>query len=132
MGLQREITKVLDGRRGAIVAIEPPLLVTCLLSSPILAFDPNLFVDGIDQETWDELNNDEDKPLLNRALRGAYPIGSTIKPFWHFLPHSWVLEIQPGYSRPWYFPARQPYFPGFYPWKRLRSCGYEEIDCGLP
>ncbi len=96
MGLQREITKVLDGRRGAIVAIEPATGdVLAFVSNPT-AFDPNLFVDGIDQETWDELNNDEDKPLLNRALRGAYPIGSTIKPFWHFLPHSWVLEIQAG------------------------------------
>ena len=80
MGLQREITKVLDGRRGAIVAIEPATGdVLAFVSNP--SFDPNLFVDGIDQETWDELNNDEDKPLLNRALRGAYPIGSTIKPF---------------------------------------------------
>ncbi len=44
-------------------------------------FDPNLFVDGIDPKSWDELNNDPDKPLLNRALRGTYPIGSTYKPF---------------------------------------------------
>jgi penicillin-binding protein 2 len=44
-------------------------------------FDPNLFVDGIDQESWDELNESLDKPLLNRALRGTYPPGSTYKPF---------------------------------------------------
>ncbi len=80
MGLQREITKVLNGRRGAIVAIEPATGdILGFVSNP--SFDPNLFVDGIDQETWDGLNQDPDKPLLNRALRGAYPIGSTIKPF---------------------------------------------------
>ncbi|WP_298435147.1 penicillin-binding transpeptidase domain-containing protein, partial [Ottowia sp.] len=44
-------------------------------------YDPNLFVDGIDQESWDELNDSLDKPLLNRALRGTYPPGSTYKPF---------------------------------------------------
>ena len=44
-------------------------------------FDPNLFVDGIDSESWRELNESIDKPLLNRALRGTYPPGSTFKPF---------------------------------------------------
>jgi penicillin-binding protein 2 len=44
-------------------------------------FDPNLFVDGIDVENWRELNESIDKPLLNRALRGTYPPGSTFKPF---------------------------------------------------
>ena len=44
-------------------------------------FDPNLFVDGIDPANWEELNDSPDKPLLNRPLRGAYPPGSTIKPF---------------------------------------------------
>ena len=44
-------------------------------------FDPNLFVDGIDSESWKELNESIDKPLLNRALRGTYPPGSTYKPF---------------------------------------------------
>jgi len=44
-------------------------------------YDPNLFVDGIDPTSWQELNESPDKPLLNRPLRGAYPPGSTIKPF---------------------------------------------------
>ncbi|HKH67753.1 MAG TPA: penicillin-binding transpeptidase domain-containing protein, partial [Reyranella sp.] len=44
-------------------------------------FDPNLFVDGIDVENWKALNESPDKPLLNRALRGTYPPGSTYKPF---------------------------------------------------
>ena len=50
-----------------------------LVSKP--GFDPNLFVDGIDPVNWDALNNSPDKPLNNRALRGQYPPGSTIKPF---------------------------------------------------
>ena len=44
-------------------------------------FDPNLFVEGIDVESWKALNESPDKPLLNRALRGTYPPGSTYKPF---------------------------------------------------
>ena len=44
-------------------------------------FDPNLFVDGIDPQNWDELNNSPDRPLNNRALAGVYPPGSTFKPF---------------------------------------------------
>ena len=53
--------------------------VLAFVSKP--TFDPNLFVDGIDQESWQELNESLDKPLLNRALRGTYPPGSTYKPF---------------------------------------------------
>lgn len=80
MGLQREIMKELGDRRGTVIAIEPATGdVLAFVSNP--SFDPNLFVDGIDQETWDSLNQDEDKPLMNRALRGTYPIGSTFKPF---------------------------------------------------
>lgn len=80
MGLQRLISKELEGKRGTVVAIEPKTGdILAFVSYP--SFDPNLFVDGIDQETWDSLNKNEDKPLLNRALRGTYPIGSTFKPF---------------------------------------------------
>ncbi|MEY2690530.1 MAG: hypothetical protein RL375_4730, partial [Pseudomonadota bacterium] len=53
--------------------------VLAFVSKP--TFDPNLFVDGIDTESWKELNESIDKPLLNRALRGTYPPGSTFKPF---------------------------------------------------
>lgn len=80
MGLQRLISKELEGKRGTVVAIEPKTGdILAFVSYP--SFDPNLFVDGIDQDTWDSLNKNEDKPLLNRALRGTYPIGSTFKPF---------------------------------------------------
>jgi penicillin-binding protein 2 len=66
--------------KGALVAIDPRNGdVLALVSRP--DFDPNLFVDGIDPQNWDALNNSPDKPLNNRALRGQYPPGSTIKPF---------------------------------------------------
>lgn len=80
MGLQREIYRELKGRRGAVVAIEPSTgEVLAFVSSP--SFDPNLFVDGIDHDTWNSLNRDIDKPMMNRPLQGLYPIGSTYKPF---------------------------------------------------
>jgi cell division protein FtsI/penicillin-binding protein 2 len=53
--------------------------VLAFVSKP--TFDPNLFVEGIDSESWKALNESIDKPLLNRALRGTYPPGSTYKPF---------------------------------------------------
>jgi penicillin-binding protein 2 len=66
--------------RGALVAIDPTTGgVLAFVSRP--GYDPNLFVDGIDPQSWQALNEDEDRPLNNRALTGAYPPGSTIKPF---------------------------------------------------
>lgn len=66
--------------RGALVAIDPNNgEVLAFVSKP--GYDPSLFVDGIDPQSWDELNNSPDHPLNNRALRGQYPPGSTIKPF---------------------------------------------------
>ena len=67
-------------RRGALVAIDPRNgEVLAFVSKP--SFDPNLFVDGIDADSWRDLNENIDKPLLNRALRGTYPPGSTFKPY---------------------------------------------------
>ena len=66
--------------RGALVAIDPNNGdVLAFVSKP--GYDPNPFIDGIDPQSWDELNNSPDHPLNNRALRGQYPPGSTIKPF---------------------------------------------------
>ena len=66
--------------RGALVAIDPNNgEVLAFISKP--GYDPNLFIDGIDEDSWNELNNSPDVPLNNRALRGQYPLGSTIKPF---------------------------------------------------
>lgn len=78
--LQRLIEDMYGERRGALVALDPKTgEVLAFVSKP--TFDPNLFVDGIDSENWTALNESIDKPLLNRALRGTYPPGSTYKPF---------------------------------------------------
>lgn len=78
--LQHLVETMFGERRGALVAIDPRNgEVLALVSKP--SFDPNLFVDGIDHENWARLNEDIDKPLLNRAIRGTYPPGSTYKPF---------------------------------------------------
>jgi penicillin-binding protein 2 len=78
--LQKLAEALYGDRRGALVAIEPKSGdVLAMVSQP--GFDPNLFVDGIDMQTWQGLNEDPDLPLLNRPLRGTYPPGSTYKPF---------------------------------------------------
>jgi penicillin-binding protein 2 len=78
--LQQVAEEAFGARRGGLVAIDPTNGdVLAFVSKP--DFDPNLFVDGIDTANWELLNESPDKPLLNRPLRGAYPPGSTIKPF---------------------------------------------------
>lgn len=78
--LQKIIEQAFGDRRGALVAIEPETGdILAYVSMP--TFDPNLFVEGIDTKSWEELNTSLDKPLLNRPLIGTYPPGSTFKPF---------------------------------------------------
>jgi penicillin-binding protein 2 len=78
--LQQVAEQSFGNLRGALVAIDPRNgEVLAFVSKP--GYDPNLFIDGIDQQNWDELNNSPDTPLNNRVLRGQYPPGSTIKPF---------------------------------------------------
>ena len=78
--LQAIAEQAFGNYRGALVALDPKTGgVLAFVSTP--KFDPNLFVDGIDTTNWNELNTSLDRPLLNRALRGAYPEGSTLKPF---------------------------------------------------
>lgn len=78
--LQQLAEKLFGEQRGALVAIEPATgQILAFVSMP--SFDPNLFVDGIDTQSWQRLNEDPDRPLLNRPLRGTYPPGSTYKPF---------------------------------------------------
>ena len=77
--LQKVAIEALDGRRGAIVAMDPKTGgVLSMVSNP--AFDPNLFVTGIDYETFNGLNRNIERPLYNRATLGEYPPASTIKP----------------------------------------------------
>lgn len=91
--LQALAEALFAGRRGALVALEPATgEVLAMVSAP--GFDPNLFVDGIDTATWQALNEDPDTPLLNRALRGTYPPGSTYKPFLA------LAALDSGFRRP--------------------------------
>lgn len=100
--LQQIAEKAFGKYRGSLVAIDPKNgEILTFVSQP--GFDPNLFVDGIDQVSWDEYNNSPDKPLTNRAIRGVYPPGSTIKPFMalaglHYGARSPATSIfDPGY-----------------------------------
>ncbi|HEX5393229.1 MAG TPA: penicillin-binding protein 2 [Rhodocyclaceae bacterium] len=78
--LQEVVERAFGDRRGALVAIEPSTGgILALVSMP--NFDPNLFVDGIDAQSWQELNDSPDKPMINRAIYGTYPPGSTFKPY---------------------------------------------------
>ncbi|MEP7327873.1 MAG: penicillin-binding protein 2 [Betaproteobacteria bacterium] len=78
--LQEVAEAAFGDRRGALVAIDPTTGdILAFVSKP--GYDPNMFVEGIDAANWEYLNESPDKPLLNRPLRGAYPPGSTIKPF---------------------------------------------------
>ncbi len=71
--------QALEGRRGAVVALDPNNgEVLVFASAP--SFDPNLFTGGISKENYRSLQDDHDQPLFNRGLRGRYPPGSTIKP----------------------------------------------------
>lgn len=78
--LQEITEKAFGDRKGSLVAIDPATGgILALVSNP--TYDPNLFVDGITPENWKELNEHPSKPMVNRAINGAYPPGSTFKPF---------------------------------------------------
>ncbi len=101
-GLQTVAQQQLDGRRGAIVAIDPKNGdVLAFVSNP--SYDPNPFISGISFKDYGALQEDLDQPLYNRALQGMYPPGSTIKPFEglggiHYGLRSWETTIfDPGY-----------------------------------
>lgn len=101
--LQQLIEEWFGKRRGALVALDPATgEVLAMVSKP--AFDPNLFVDGIDTQSWSALNTNPDSPMLNRPLRGTYPPGSTYKPFMALaLLHTGVRTPQQRYEDPGYF-----------------------------
>jgi penicillin-binding protein 2 len=78
--LQKVVEEAFGDQKGALVAINPATGdILAYVSQP--SYDPNLFVEGIDQQSWDELNKSPDRPLLNRPLSGTYSPGSTYKPF---------------------------------------------------
>ena len=101
-GLQVVATEQLVGHRGAIVAMNPRTgEILALVSSP--SFNPNLFVTGISHTDYSALRDNLDQPLYNRAVQGAYPPGSTIKPMFglggiHYGYVDWATAISdPGY-----------------------------------
>jgi penicillin-binding protein 2 len=101
--LQDVAERVFGDRRGALIAIEPSTGgVLALVSKP--GYDPNLFVDGIDPQNWEMLNNSPDHPLNNRALQGVYPPGSTFKPFMA------IAALELGKRSPRYTIADPGYF----------------------
>jgi penicillin-binding protein 2 len=78
--LQQKAYDLLEGKKGAVVAIEPNSGgILALVSRP--SYDPNLFVTGFPSVLYNELRDSPTKPFLNRAIRGTYPAASTIKPF---------------------------------------------------
>jgi penicillin-binding protein 2 len=104
VSLQNLAVEALDGRKGAIVAINPgDGSVLALVSSP--GYDPNPFVNGIDRRSYNQLLSSKDIPLLNRALQGKYPPGSTIKPFYAYAAVSEGIRLEndetwcPGFFR---------------------------------
>jgi len=79
LDLQKLAFDALEGRRGAVVALDPGTgEILVLVSTP--SFDPNLFAVGMSTSQYGDLRDDPDRPLFNRAVRGTYPPGSTIKP----------------------------------------------------
>ena len=101
--LQKVIEEAFGEWRGALVAIEPETGdVLAYVSRP--GYDPNLFVDGIDSQSWNELNTSLDRPMINRPLSGTYPPGSTFKPYMALA----ALELgkrtpQQGFQDPGFF-----------------------------
>ncbi|WII92622.1 penicillin-binding protein 2 [Kingella negevensis] len=78
--LQQEADRIMGNKRGAMIALDPQTGgVLAFVSKP--NFDPNIFIDGIDRESWKALNENWQRPLINRVTQGLYPPGSTFKPF---------------------------------------------------
>jgi len=101
--LQEVVEKAFGDRKGALVAIEPSTGgILAMVSMP--NFDPNLFVDGIDFQSWQELNDSPDKPMINRAVYGTYPPGSTFKPYMA------LAALEAGKRRP----EQTIFDPGFF------------------
>jgi len=101
--LQKIVEEAFGERRGAMVAIEPSTGdILAYVSRP--GYDPNLFVDGIDAQSWNDLNNSLDRPMVNRPLSGTYAPGLTFKPFMALA----ALELGKR------TPSQVTYDPGFF------------------
>lgn len=101
--LQEFVYEKFANRRGALVAIEPETGgVLAFVSAP--GFDPSVFIDGLDPQIWKDLNENWERPLINRALRGLYPPGSTFKPFMA------MAALESGFRSPKYVISDPGYF----------------------
>nr|WP_113864677.1 peptidoglycan DD-transpeptidase MrdA [Brenneria salicis]NMN92247.1 peptidoglycan glycosyltransferase /cell elongation-specific peptidoglycan D,D-transpeptidase [Brenneria salicis ATCC 15712 = DSM 30166]RBP67583.1 peptidoglycan glycosyltransferase /cell elongation-specific peptidoglycan D,D-transpeptidase [Brenneria salicis ATCC 15712 = DSM 30166]RLM32430.1 penicillin-binding protein 2 [Brenneria salicis ATCC 15712 = DSM 30166] len=80
LGLQIYIEKLLAGSRAAVIVTDPrDGGILAMVSTP--SYDPNLFVEGISSKDYNQLRNDPNRPLINRATQGVYPPASTVKPY---------------------------------------------------
>jgi penicillin-binding protein 2 len=101
--VQKVAEEALVGKRGSVVALDPKTGdIIALASTP--GFDPNDFVRGLSVAQYAVLSNNIDVPLLNRALRGAYPPGSTIKPLYALAAQKYGVIT----------PSQIQYCPGFF------------------
>jgi penicillin-binding protein 2 len=127
MSLELAAEEALGAENGAVVAIEPQSgAVLALVSKP--SYDPNAFVNGIDPRSYRALQRSRDRPLYNRALRGQYPPGSTIKPFMGLAGLAHNLRLAHGSTQ-----CRGAFqLPGsshrYRDWKRE---GHGRVDLGL-
>ncbi len=118
--LQEFAESLLEGKRGGIVAIDPRNgEILTFVSMP--TFDPNLFVDGIDQSSYSRLLNNPDRPFINRVINGQYPPGSTIKPFVA------LGAIENNYITP----TKQIFDPGYLTYKEHRYRDWKRSGHGL-
>jgi penicillin-binding protein 2 len=118
LGLDVRVQKVaedaLSGKRGSVVALDPKTGdIIVLASTP--GFDPNAFVRGLTVAEYSALQNDIDIPLLNRALRGAYPPGSTVKPLYALAAQKFGI----------FTPSQEEFCPGVF---TLRGSSHEYRD----
>ena len=101
--VQKVAEEALVGKRGSVVALDPKTGdIIALASTP--GFDPNDFVRGLSVAQYAALSNNIDVPLLNRALRGAYPPGSTVKPLYALAAQKYGVIS----------PQQVMYCPGFF------------------
>ncbi|BBL76607.1 penicillin-binding protein 2 [Methylomagnum ishizawai] len=125
--LQKTALDALGEYSGAVVAIEPATgKVLAMASKP--SFDPNPFIHGIGKELYDSLQNDKERPLYDRVLRGVYPPGSTVKPFMALAGMEY-LDLSPG---------KKSYCPGYYKlpnsdhkYRDWRKGGHGPVDMRL-
>jgi penicillin-binding protein 2 len=120
--LQKIAEEAFGDKRGALVAIEPSTGdVLAYVSRP--SYDPNLFVDGIDPQSWDALNTSPDKPLINRPIQGTYPPGSTYKPFMALMAQEMGLRTaSQTFSDPGFFRMGSGY------WRDDKPGGHGPVD----